>query len=101
VLVAPGAREVPRDLRLVLAAPLVAQRRELVRVTLAADDRPKDVEAGCSGQVGDGSMDLHVHLVEGLLHPLHRARSLDDEVAQLSVDRPHARDLFGWAKRRS
>ena len=74
MLVAPGAGEVLRARRLRLATPPIPQRREPSRVALARDDGPNNRQPRRAGEVGDGAVDLDVHLTERLLHPLHAAR---------------------------
>ena len=44
-------------------------------------------------------MHLHVHLVQCLLHPLHAARALARQVAQLPVQGPQPRDRFARPER--
>ena len=91
MLVAPGAGEVFGDRGLRLATPRIPQRREPRRVALARDDGSDNRQPCRAGEVGDGAVDLDVHLIERLLHPLHAARPLFDEIRHLPVEgaQPH------------
>ena len=75
-------------------APLVAQRREFIRIFLARDYRPQHVPAAWPEHVGDFGVELDISVFEHLLdalrvlhylphQPLARAR----QVAQF-LDRP-------------
>jgi hypothetical protein len=86
MLVAPRASEVPRDLVGRLATATVTVLRQPGRIPFAADDGPDDRHPGHPGQVGDGAMDLNVHLIEGLLHPLDAASLFGHEVGKLALE---------------
>ena len=59
-------------------AAIVPMLGERVRVTPARHDIAEDAETGHPRDVADHERELHVHLDQGLLHPLHEgARALD------------------------
>src|SRR6185369_11128371 len=99
MLLAPMAGEVLRDLVGGLAAAAVAMHREASRVPFTGDDVANDGHPGLTGEVGDRAMDLNVHLVQRLLHPLHAARTLRDEVRHLPLQRAESGDRLTWTKR--
>ncbi len=67
VLLAPVAQQRLGDLGLALLAAGVAVAGEHPGVALARHDCVEDREAGDPGDVGDGVVQLHVHLIERLL----------------------------------
>ena len=67
-------------------------------IALARDDGADDRHPRGAGEVGDRAMHLDVHLVEGLLHPLHAARALRDEIGHLALQRPEPDDGLGGPK---
>jgi hypothetical protein len=73
VVLPPVTGEVLCDLVGGLATATIAMHRESGRIPFASDDGANDGHAGLPGEVGDGSVNLHVHLVQRLLHPLHAA----------------------------
>ena len=92
MLVAPGAGEVPRDLVGRLATATVTVRRQTGRIPFAADDGPDDRHPRHPSEVGDGAMDLDVHLIESLLHPLDAARLFGHEIGELALEGPQPGD---------
>lgn len=78
VFLSPRAGEVSRDVLDGFLATMVTKHVQPDRIALSGDDGADDGHARGPGEIGDGSMDLHVHLVEGLLHPLHVAGPLFD-----------------------
>ena len=81
------------ELGLGCATPDIAMLREVLRIALAGDDVAEDPQAGDPGDVADHQRQLHVHLDQGFLHPLHeRARALDERgtVSQISPQRHNA-----------
>ena len=66
-------------------APPVAQGREPNRVPLSGDNGAHDRHAGAAGQIRDRAMDLNVHLIQRLLHPLDEARPFAHQIRQLSL----------------
>src|SRR5450631_4576280 len=94
----PRPGEIARDVLDGFTAAMVAKRAQLHRIALSRDDGADDGHARRPGQIGDGSMDLDVHLVERLLHPLDTAGPLFDEICQLSMDGPHRDDRGTWAE---
>ena len=93
MLLAPVAREVLGDLRPRLSATSITMLGEPDGITLARDDGSDDGHARGSGEVGDSAVHLDVHLIERLLHPLHAASALFDEIRQLPLQgsEPHDR----------
>ena len=61
VLLAPISSQRFRNFRLALLATIVAQAGESLRVALSGDDRLENRQAG---DLGDGVVQLHVHLIE-------------------------------------
>src|SRR5216684_6076159 len=70
-----------------------------MRVTLASHDGAYDRHAGRPGELGDGAVNLDVHLVQRLLHPLHAANPLLDQVGQLPVNGSEAADCLTGTER--
>ncbi len=68
VFLAPVAVQGFGNLGLALLASIVAVAGEHLGITLARHDGIEDCQAGHTGDVGDDVVQLHVHLVEGLLH---------------------------------
>jgi hypothetical protein len=98
VFLSPGAGEALGDLRLGFMAAPVAAGSQTSRVALAGHDGTDDGHARIAREIGNGSVDLHVHLVEGLLHPLDAAGSLVDKVGRLPLQGPQPDDGVTWAK---
>jgi len=69
VFLAPVTSQGFRDFGLTLLATVVAQAGERLGVALSGDDGIEDRQARLSGDVGDGVVQLHIHLVERLLNP--------------------------------
>ena len=51
-------------------APIIAQARQHLGVTLAGEYCADDPQTRCAGDVGDDVVELKVHLCQGLLHVL-------------------------------
>jgi hypothetical protein len=83
VVLAPVTCEVLRDLVGGLAATTVAMDGEAWGFALTGDDCSDDGHPGLAGRISHRAVDLDVHLVEGLLHPLHAAGAFRDEVRHL------------------
>lgn len=99
VVLTPVTGEVLRDLFGGFAAATIAMQGEACRIAFAGDDGADDGHPGLAGEVGDRPMDLDVHLVEGLLHPLHAARALRHEVAHLPLQGTEPRDRLARSER--
>jgi hypothetical protein len=69
VFLAPVSSQGFRDFRFALLATIVAQAGERLGIALSGDNCIENLQAGVAGDVGDGVVQLHVHLVERLLHP--------------------------------
>ncbi len=70
MLVTPSAGEVLCDFVYAFLASMISKLGELHRVTFARNDGTNDEHSGLTGNVGHRTVDLHVHLVQSLLHPL-------------------------------
>src|SRR6266581_8383440 len=99
VLLAPRAGEVLRDLLDGLTAAAVAMRGQTCWVALARNDRSDDRHPGGAGEIGDGTMHLHVHLVERFLHPLDATTAFGNEVGHLPLQSSQAGDRLGGSER--
>ena len=77
----------------------MAERRELVRVALAREDRADDALPGPAAQIADDIRQLDVHLGERLLHPLDAGADGVHMVTALPPVRPHHANLGGRVKR--
>ena len=86
MLVAPRAGEVPRDLVSRLATATVPVLRQTGRIPFAADDGSDDRHPRHPREVSDGAMDLDVHLIQGLLHPLDAACLFGHEIGELALE---------------
>lgn len=73
--------------------PAVAQRRELLRIAFAREDRVEDGEPGDTGQIADDVMEVKVHLGEGFLNVLDMARSGAHEHVTVPQVRAQRADL--------
>ena len=82
MLLAPVATEVLDKLLAGFLAPLVAQGCQTDRVPFSVDNRLHDRHPRLTGQIGDRTMDLDVHLIQRLLHPLDKAGALGPQSAQ-------------------
>ena len=72
------ARQGRDDLGLRRVTSVVPMSCEGLRVALAGHDVAEDAEAGHPGDVADHQRELHVHLDQRFLHPLHQStRALD------------------------
>lgn len=58
-----------RGLGLALRTTIVTQASERLGVALSVDDRIKDRKAGIPGGIDGCAVQLHIHLIEQLLHP--------------------------------
>ncbi len=84
------------NLGLALSAAFVPQGGQLFGTALPGHDGPDDGHPGLAGNVGDRPVYLHVHLVECLLHPLHRIlRTFFHQISHLALQRTKRTDLFG------
>lgn len=61
--------------------------------------RLRRFHTGLPGQVADRAVDLHVHLVQRLVHPLRATHALARQVAQLPVQDPQPGDRLARSKR--
>jgi hypothetical protein len=92
VLLAPVPSKMFGDLLRGFTATRVAQRRQTSGISIAGHDGADDRHARLAGDITDGVMDLHVHLIQRLLHPLHAASPLLHEVRLLALERSQAND---------
>ncbi len=86
VLVPPIPGEIPSDLLDGFATARVPLGCQAHWIAVTSDDGANDGQAGGPGQIADGVMDLDVHLVEGLLHPLDATGAFLDQIGHLSLD---------------
>src|SRR5206468_3806111 len=101
VLLAPRAGEVLRDRFDGLVAAMVAMCSQTRWIALPRHDGSHDRHAGGAGEIGDSAMDLHVHLVERLLHPLDATTAFGDEVGHLPLQCSETADRLGGSERPS
>ena len=67
-------------------APIIAQARQHLGVTLAGEDCADDPQTRCAGDVGDDVVELKIHLCQRLLHVLDmRGRILEQALALTHV----------------
>ena len=77
-------------------APVIAQARQHLGVTLAGEDCADDPQAGCAGDVGDDVVELKIHLGQRLLHVLNmRGRILEQTLALTHVGTQLGNLTFG------
>ena len=86
MLLPPSARQMFGDLIQRFFAAPVAKRSEGLGISFSGDDGADDSHTGRTGDIGDGAMHLNVHLVECLLHPLHRFGSFGNQVLSLTMN---------------
>ena len=99
MLGAPGASEIPGDLGGGLPTARVPVLGQPGRIAFAPDDGAHDRQPGGPGEVGDRAMHLHVHLIQGLLHPLDAARALGHQIGQLALERAQSGDGLARTER--
>src|SRR5574341_83526 len=86
MLFPPVAGDIPRELVGGLPTAPVPVPGEPGGIAFARDDGAHDGHPGDPGEIGDGPMDLDVHLIQGLLHPLDAPGALPHEVRQLALE---------------
>ena len=80
------------------AASRIAVLGEVFRRLVAGHDRADDLHPGAPGNVGHDMMQLHVHLHERFLHPLHVRRRRVDQALAMTQVRPQSDDPLTRAK---
>src|SRR6266496_5931461 len=99
MFLSPRAPEVFGDLGGRFLAGGVPMLSKLKRFTFPVYDRANNGHPSCAGKVTDSAVDLHIHLIQGLLHPLNSLAAFCDQVAALSSKSPQTSDRLVWAKR--
>jgi hypothetical protein len=88
VLVTPVAFEMCSDFFLGFFAAAVPVVGKSAWVAFTLNDCTYDGHTGQAGDVGNSMMDLHIHRVEGLVHPLVRLGALLDKCSLLPTQCP-------------
>lgn len=71
-----------------------------MRITFTVENGIEDGQAGHSGDIADGVVDLHVHLIERFLNPEEMLAAGLHEAIAVAHQRAHSADRRRWAKRR-
>jgi hypothetical protein len=77
----------------------VTQRREFGRVAFAGEQGVNDREPGQPSDVADHMVQLQIHLVQRLLHPLDMGRGGLDQALTMSEQRAQFADALRRPKR--
>jgi len=92
VLLAPVPAQAAGDLRFALLAAEVPQPRQCLRIAFPREDGVEDGQPGLPGDVGDGVVQLDVHLVERLLHPQQMLTGCPHQSLPVAHQRAHRAD---------